>query len=136
MSFKAPGPNDTGLLPDGTYDATIHACEQRTSKNGNDMLSLTLAVYTDAGQRYVYDHVMLAGPAAWRLRALCDACGFQEGEDLEAENFSDANVRVRLETEHDEKYGDKNRVKSYLAPSKAKRQVAPPPPPSDMDVPF
>ena len=59
-----------------------------------------------------------------------------EGEDLEAENFSDANVRVRLETEHDEKYGDKNRVKSYLAPSKAKRQVAPPPPPSDVDVPF
>jgi hypothetical protein len=123
-----------GLIPDGEYDATIVSAEDKTSKSsGNPMIEVVVRVYVSGGQTAeITDWLMEA--MIWKMQHLSKAIGHDfEAGNLDPSDVVDQNVRVKVTTQKDEKYGEQNRIGDYLgAASGTVRATVE----ADPDIPF
>ena len=111
------------LIPEGEYEIKIRGAIAKTSKKkpdgkgGNPMLELTITVYTDAGERTVWDYIVNPH-SLFKLKAVCKACGLpfdgELDEDLLVGKVLRAVITIREGTDG---YSDKNEVAKYLAPT-------------------
>lgn len=77
-----------GHVPAGIYAAAIVDVQERTSKNGNPMLVLTLDVKPEAGRSIeVAEYIPLTERTAWKVERWLAACGhvFDEGQEVTLE---------------------------------------------------
>jgi len=127
------------VIPAGTYDAVVTAAKDEVSKNGNDMIKLTLTVYTPVSgvTVNVKDYLVFSNAVLYKVKHFCESAGidFSKGE-LEGGECVDKNVRVKLDVESQEDYPDKNVVKDYVKRHGAAPVAAKPKPDKDDLVPF
>ena len=66
----------------GTYYYTVVNAEEKRSKQGNDMMELTLAVDTPMGGMTIKDYLVATPGGLWKAKAFCGAVGldFEAGE--------------------------------------------------------
>lgn len=134
----------TAMLEAGVYDATIHSAEEKTSKKGSPMIELCLDVYAPSGEPVpVYDYLVSAPKAAWKIRNFCEAIGLDyEAGAIDAEALVDQNIKVKIGVEKQEGYDPKNKVITYIAKDQVIVSDSPPPPTGrpqpdiDSDIPF
>jgi hypothetical protein len=143
MSDEEARKAENNVFDEGTYPFLVIDCEHRMSKRGNNMLAVNLEVKTDEGRRRVRDWVMLDGQMAWQLRKFMHGIGMSEQYDagrLDPSECIGQTGTAEFYIEHDEQYGDKNRVGKYLpGGGKAKVQPKPEQDPDDIpddDIPF
>jgi hypothetical protein len=135
------------LLPDGDYDFEVMDAQDTTSKKGNDMIAVKLRVFTNNGERHIYDYLMPS--MGFKLRHFCESTGLLSKYDagtLEAAHCIRREGIASIEQEAGNNgYGPKNKVVDYVVKQKdIKRPTEPavrqaPPPPADVadvDVPF
>ena len=137
MKFT-PLPNDDRaaqpLLPAGSYPFKVHAAKEAISKNGRDMISLSLTVTAPDGRTAsVYDYLLEA--MKFKLIHFCRGAGLTEkyatGE-LIASDCLGSTGTAELEVQEQDGYPPKNVVKDYVAargsasPAPSARSLQPP----------
>lgn len=90
-----------GLLPEGIYDFEIVDTDDKQSKKGNDMYTLTLNVFdADGGTKQIRDYIALGSNFGERkLRHAADACGLIEiynTGNLKPSDFQDRAGKVQI----------------------------------------
>ena len=139
---------EANLLKIGIYDAEVIKAEDTMSKAGNDMIALTLRVYSDDASVLVNDYLLDA--LAYKVRHAAEAMGLltdYESGTLLAGSMIGKPVRVRLSIQADKtgQYPDRNGVADYVVDKGARPAATshaadrrPVPPPHDLDdeVPF
>lgn len=107
----------TVLLPKGEYDFEVIGAEEAVSKQGNDMIKLTLKVYdTDGTTTTVFDYLLAS--LEYKVKHFCDTTGliaeYQSGA-LTVDMCLNKCGKCKLDIEKDKtgKYDDKNVVKDY-----------------------
>lgn len=121
------------VIPPGTYEAVVKKATNDVSKGGNDMIKLTLDVYTPAGLPVtVWDYLVFSDSVLYKVKHFCESAGidFEKGE-LEAEECIEKNVKVKLKIDKQDGYADKNAVADYV-----KRNGAAGKPANDPLIPF
>lgn len=107
-----------GCFPAGVYDATVEAAIETTSKKtGADMLVITFKVYSPNGREQALKDYVVNPTGLWRLKKLAKALGRMEEFDsgvFREEHYVGGNLKLELEVEEDDQYGDKNRIKAWL----------------------
>lgn len=130
-------------------DFEVVSAEDAISGKGNEMIKLKLRVYTDSGERFIFDYLMEA--MAYKLRHFAEATGLidhYEAGTLSAMDCLNRSGRLRLGIERDKtgQYADRNGVKDYVpveGQSRAERHLeakanayAPAPKFEDDEIPF
>lgn len=121
MKYSAKDANS--CIPAGTYDASIKKVDD-TKEDGSPLLSqkgeamqkVTFEVYTDGANRTLSAYYT-AKTTLWLYKRLATAIGQLESfksETFDAKDHLGANLKLELEVETTEKYGDQNRIKTYL----------------------
>jgi hypothetical protein len=114
-------------VPDGDYEVQIvDIPEVKTSnRTGQEYLNFRLQILNEPGAADIYDVVML--PASQeseesntrrklRLKRMCEAFGVSySGGSIQLEAFNGLRARALLSVESDAEFGDKNRVRRYMA---------------------
>jgi hypothetical protein len=104
-------------LTDGEYSATVCKAEDKTSKTGNDMIALTLRVFSGENSVLVNDWLIPSTASMWKVFDFCEAAGLMaryEAGDLQAQDCLNADVFVKIKNEDGGDFGTQPRVKSYL----------------------
>jgi hypothetical protein len=125
----------------GQYQFEVANAEETTSKNGNEMIKLTIKVWDRLGKtRTIFDYLLESPlPAAAKLKAFCKITGLLE--KYEAGNITADDcigkggiLALGIETDDSGKYGPKNKINGYKEslPEGAKT----PEKPFDDDIPF
>lgn len=97
MEFN-PEDADQVELAVGEYEAVVTGAEEATSKKGDAMFKLTLAVYDENGKSHVMTCYLVNTKAAlWRIKNFCSATGldFSKGK-LTAAQCKDHTVKVKI----------------------------------------
>jgi hypothetical protein len=131
-------------------DFEVVSAEDAFSAKGNEMIKLKLRVYTDSGERFIFDYLMEA--MAYKLRHFAEATGLiaqYEAGTMTAMDCLNRSGRLKLGIDRDKtgQYADRNGVKDYLpteAQSRESRHLeakanayAPPSPKfEDDEIPF
>lgn len=107
-----------GPWPNGIYDFEVTDAEDQTSKAGNDMIVLTLAVFNaDGERRLVYDYLLEAMAA--KLHHAAGACGLSaeyEAGSLSAHDFYGKTGRLKLGIQAArDNFPARNTVRDYIA---------------------
>ena len=108
--------------PPGVYDFEVSESEERTSKNGNDMIALTLKVYNTAGEsRTVFDYLLSS--ILYKLKHAAEACGagdkYERGE-LTSVDFYGKTGKLKLRIDPAQNgYAAKNAVQDYVVDSRS-----------------
>lgn len=109
---------DAMVLPAGEYDFEVAEAEDKTSKNGNEMIELQLRVFgEDGGARMVKD--WLLPTFELKLNRFCRAVGLSDAYEtgtLDAFACKQMSGKLKLGVEDSAEYGKQNRVKDYVAP--------------------
>jgi hypothetical protein len=114
----------------GIVDFEIRAAEETISKNGNDMIKLTVDVYNSEGKKQtIFDYLLES--MAYKLRHCADACGLTaqyESGSLDAIEFEGKSGKCKINIQKDKsgQYPDKNGIADYLvddAPKPALRSA-------------
>ena len=115
-------------LPKGTYVVTIASCEYKLSQSsGNPMWSLVYDVSEGEfaeKNRKIFDIVSLKPGQEGRVKKFIArvAPELAELEDFRPKKVADEGLlvgrqlKVKVDIESSEQYGDRNRVKDYFAP--------------------
>ena len=116
MGFKYNPSEAIACLPEGEYPATIKKAEEAISKASNAMIVLTFEVHDEKrGRREVVDYITEA--MAWKLKRIAQAIGaessFLKGEFF-ANDYIGRHLLLNLTVEENAKYGEQNKIKSYL----------------------
>lgn len=111
------------LLQEGVYHFTVTNAEECISKNGNEMIKLTLTIWeSDGGSRQLYDYLLEAMPI--KLRAFANSTGLLEkyGEgQIDADDCEGKEGYVEIIVEPGKPKGDgtlypaRNSVKNYTS---------------------
>lgn len=106
-----------GPWPNGVYDFEVFEAEDKTSKNGNDMLVLTLHIFNpDGHRRTVYDYLLENIPH--KLKHAAEACGLHRqytSGSLDKDDFYGKTGRLKLGIQPErDGYPAKNVVRDYL----------------------
>lgn len=116
MNFTPKTEDELVTKLEGTFDATVEGATDKTSKAGNDMIELCLAVYDQDGiKRIVWDYVLEAMPH--KLRHFCVAAGLvdlYETGTLMAQDCVGKNVLVKIKMKAQEGFPPKPNVEDYL----------------------
>lgn len=124
---------EENLLPVGVYDFEIIKAQDKQSKAGNDMIELTLKVYSnDGGFKLVNDYLLESLPA--KLKRASETCNLLDKYDLgelAAADFLDKSGRVKIGIqkgkEKEDKsgfYPDRNNVAEYIKPVQKTPSIA------------
>lgn len=106
------------IWPAGVVDFEIRAAEDTVSKNGNDMIKLTVDIYNSEGKKQtVFDYLLES--IAYKLRHCADACGLTaqyESGALDAIEFEGKSGKCKINIQKDKsgQYPDKNGIADYL----------------------
>jgi hypothetical protein len=116
--------NAERLLAKGTYDGLIIKAEEKKSAKGNDMIALTVQVYSGSQSVLVNDW-LLAG--SQKLLDFCETTGladaYMRGE-VDADMVTQRNVSVKVGVEEAKgEFPAKNKISAYVM--KQKPQVQP-----------
>lgn len=135
-----------GPWPNGVYDFEVAESADDTSKNGNDMISLTLYIFnSDGDRRTVFDYLLDSIPH--KLRHAAYACGlssqYEDGNLIGADFYGKTGrVKIGIQPEKDG-YQAKNVVRDYIVErgasettSTPRRQPAPAGNIDDDEIPF
>lgn len=101
--------------PDGIYGFEVSEAEQQISKNGNEMIHLTLFVYNGNGvRRTIHDYLLEA--MLYKLQHAAEACGIDHRSgELNPRDFVGKTGRLKLTIEPErDGYPAKNRVRDYV----------------------
>lgn len=121
MQFQPKTENDCKgsfkPIPKGEYDFEVLEASDETSKSGNDMIKINMAIWQ--GDRVlcrVFDYLLPAMEA--KLRHACDACGlldrYQSG-NLQASDFMGRTGKVKIKIKKaTAEYAEKNEVEDYV----------------------
>ncbi len=105
------------LLTAGLYSARILEAVEKTSKAGNDMIELLVAVRDKDGiERQFPDWLVGNDRGALKLRHAAEAVGAlakYEAGSVGQEDFVGQNVRVKISIEKRRGYPDQNRIDDY-----------------------
>ena len=106
------------LLPAGEYDVEVIEADERTSKNGNQMIALTLqARHPDGYDSRVWDFLVSVPAAVFKIKMFCEAAGLQsqfEGGRLTAEDCVGAKAVATIIIEDGrESFSDRNSIQEY-----------------------
>lgn len=120
-------------LAANVYDASIDKMEAGTTKKGDkDMVTATLRLYTDLGERTIKEWIVMPD-FAWKLKRIAKAIGklaaFDSGE-FDPRDYEGEVLAVELVVEESEEYGDQNRIKAFLPKRVGSRPVDAPAPAS------
>lgn len=131
------------LLAAGTYDFEVIDAKDAVSKKGNEMIALTLRVFSPDDSTRVLSDWLLPEPALAKkkLARFCRAVGLEAKYELGLVTAADCDGRsgkVVIKHQDDDKYGLQARVDTYEPRSGAGREATPPGPPvlKDEDIPF
>lgn len=120
------------LMEDGEYDAVVKASIRSTSRTGNVMADMSLAVFDKAGNPHdIRDFLVFTDKMLWKMKHFCDSSGQQklyEEEKFTPEDAQGQHVRVLIKTQKGNEipyeklngkppgscYPDKNVVEDYL----------------------
>lgn len=140
MSWNYNPKDASSALPEGQYPASLEACTEETSKQGNPMLKLVFKVYpSNGGERTIYDYIV--NPSTiFKLKGLAKALG--RGVDFDNGSFYPgdyigSNLDLYLTVQEDDVYGDKNQIGKYHPSSlaaKPKPAASNPPAPTARQV--
>lgn len=103
----------------GDYDFIIAAAEETMSKAGNDMLKLTLHVFSRENEkRVVFDYILSSEAGAWKARHMMEAIGmvrqYDQG-DIDPVAIQGRPGRLKLRVKPaDGQYSAQNAVVDYL----------------------
>lgn len=132
------------LLQPGVYNFNVTDAVEQQSRNGNDMIKLTLEVYDDLGNtRTVFDYILEA--MATKLHSFCCAIGAEHhyrNGTLRQSDCINKSGRLELTVEPGKDkpdggvYPDRNGVKRYLDKDVSVTKSSPQPADFDDDVPF
>lgn len=119
-SYTAGKPeNKSFTVPPGEYTLRVVEAEEDTSKNGNDMIKLTLVVVKDNGKDgpRLFDYLVFSESSFWKIDTFLKSAGEHPGEgasvDLAAEKCIGWTVRAKLKIEsYDGR--ESNKIESYL----------------------
>jgi len=104
------------LLPEGRCKFKVKDAEEKTSSNGNDMLSLKLKEKVTG--KLIFDIIVLTPKWAWKLRHFADSCGLLEEYDagtLSAAGIVGAEGEAEIYVEPaNGPYKAKNAVRDYV----------------------
>lgn len=117
------------VLPAGRHSAIIHRAEEKTSKQGNPMMKLSLKVSL-RGETYWINEYVLANKHK-TIDAILDAIGFPTGgDDFDAEKLEGCEVVVVTKVEESEGYEPQARVERWIPKKDAVAKAAPSAPPA------
>jgi Protein of unknown function (DUF669) len=89
---------EAGLMPEGCYDFEVIHAEEGTSKKGNEMIIIELAVFDATGRRReIKDYLMEA--MAFKLRHFCETAGIIDDYNagiLDADNLTGKTGKVTI----------------------------------------
>ena len=105
------------VVPKGEYDFEVIESTDATSKNGNDMIKLLIAIWQ--GEQIlcrVFDYLLPAMEA--KLRHACDSCGlldkYQSG-NIQSDDFVGRTGKVKIKISRaTAEYLAKNEVEDYV----------------------
>jgi hypothetical protein len=110
------------LWPEGEYDFEIVKAEEKTSKAGNQMIQLTVKIFSPEGKFRLVDDFLME-KMAFKLRHCADACRLLDkyniGE-LRDTDFVGKAGRCEVVVQEGQskpdggKYPDKNTIKDYI----------------------
>jgi hypothetical protein len=110
--------NQGDLLNPGEYDYEVYRAEDKTSKAGNEMIQLSLKVFTGDGDKFVFINDFLLDSIPHKLRHFCAAnglLGVYESGTLQARDCLGkaglVNIGIKKGTGN---YADQNTVKDYV----------------------
>ena len=122
-------------LPEGEYEVKIVDVVQKTSKNGNDMLELTINAYDEDGRQVrVFDWIV--NPTGlWKLKKICEATGIEFTGEIDEQRLVGLNLMAKLQLRKaTDKYPERNQIADYLSLAEnatiTKQEV------QDDDIPF
>lgn len=117
MAQKYDPKDAVQCLPEGEYDAELVSTEDTKSKKGSPMEKWTWKVFpNEEAAKTVWDYVVIPN-AVWKIEQLSQALGkhreFEAGA-FAAENYIGETVRVLLNVQKSDEFGDKNGIAKYL----------------------
>ena len=103
------------VLPAGVYKFSINNVIKKMSRNNEVMWEIQLKFPEESGTGLVFDYIVEKDTMMWKFNQIFDSVGADFAEDTEdLKNIIGDSGQVRLEVEHSDQYGDRNRVKSYI----------------------
>ena len=110
---------EEGLFPAGEYGFEVIEATEKTSKSGNEMIELVLAVYSDKGtQRLVRDYLVNTDKGQFKIRHAADSVGLldqYETGTLTDAAFKGKTGKLKLKIKPaDGDYGPQNQVQDYV----------------------
>lgn len=135
---------EENLLPKGVYDCEIARALDKVSKNSNEMIELSLQIFTDEGRTFFVTDYLLESMGLKLYRA-AEAFGLLDKYDagmLIADDFigRTGKCKVGIQSDKSGRYPDKNVIIDYLKPQAAGVGTlgAPAPAPAKLDdeIPF
>lgn len=136
MSFLRTNYDDVNsgfaALPIGEYECFISEVKMAQSKNGNDMIKVTLTVRDDVEQegvkRKFFDNLVVMESMMWKFQQVSKAAQLPVGEDFATpEEFAKAiqYKPVRIKNKHEQYNGEAQDRVAWYAESKQGGQMAP-----------
>lgn len=136
LSEKEAAAQSANLWPDGEYDYTVRAAEEKLSGAGNEMTELQVTVFDSEGtEKLVYDYLVSSPKSAWKIRHFAASCGLlskYETGSLEAFEMVGRPGRCVLASRPaKDGYPAKNVIRDYVATSQAQQTKTPAKAPAD-----
>lgn len=121
-SFKAPANTDYSPLVPGVYPFCIIEVKEKTTKNGNAMIALTLECTEEKSGRNVrvYDNLVFTDSALFRVVQILRAIGkdIKEGDDVDLDPWDlDGKfgmVNIGVQPDYNDASKLRNCVKFYI----------------------
>ena len=122
------------VLPAGVYKFEVRNAVLKMSRNNERMWEIQLSFPEEKDAGWVFDYIVEKDTMMWKFNQIFDSVGADFAEDTnDLKNIIGDTGQVRLEVEHSDQYGDRNRVKSYI---KLKEPKPVPQLVKDEDLPF
>ena len=138
------------VLPEGIYDFSVMAGEDKFSHANNEMWKVTLKIFDgQGGHIQIFDYLVKTEKAYFKISQFCKATGLHDrlkaGDTISGKELKGLSGQLKLAIEKDETYGEQNRVKGYVvldnqgtAPAQPLKVHEPTRemPPENSDIPF
>ena len=125
------------VLPEGTYDFSVMAGEDKFSQANNEMWKITIKIFDgQGGHIQIFDYLVKTEKAYFKISQFCKATGLHDrlkaGDEISAKELKGLSGQLKLAIEKDDTYGEQNRVKGYVV---LENQGAAPPQPETVHKP-
>ena len=89
--------------------------EEKVSKQGNEMIEVTLCAYGIEGEKISVRDWIVNPTGLWKLKALCECCGIPFDGKTEPQMFVGKRLMVKLSIQKQSgDYPERNKVAAYV----------------------